>query len=125
MVSGFVPRCSLNSRSDTQVVTGKDAESCNGLVEKQMKSVGVPLRHEVVNELRKELLKLNSAPLEGIVRHCLWGRGRLQSTVFKPSVNFSSLALGNPGILPYRGVMCSCTWMSRIRARTSPAESAA
>ena len=52
--------CCAAQRSDTQVVTGKTAEACNGLVMKQLKSAGVPLWQDVVDDLRSQLLACNS-----------------------------------------------------------------
>ena len=43
-------------RSDTQVVTGKSAEACQGLVNKQLASVGIPLWQDVVANLSSEPL---------------------------------------------------------------------
>ena len=39
-------------------MSGKGADACNGLVEKQLKSVGVPLWRDIVEELQKEYLRL-------------------------------------------------------------------
>ena len=43
-------------RSDAQVVTGKDAASCHGMVCKQLRSVGAPIWLDVMNDQLSEQL---------------------------------------------------------------------
>ena len=45
-------------RSDTQVVTGCDAESVNGLVLKQLRAAGVVVWDDVMEEMKRESLVL-------------------------------------------------------------------
>ena len=46
-------------RSDTQVVAGKAAADCNGLVVKQVRSAGVPWWEDVVANMKSEHHELN------------------------------------------------------------------
>ena len=46
--------CAWGLRSDTQVVTGKGAADCNGLVVKQVRSAGVPWWEDVLADLKSE-----------------------------------------------------------------------
>ena len=55
-------------RSDTQVVCGKDAHACNGMVQKQLRSVGVPTWDDILEEMAQPCLQLNLAAIQQHMR---------------------------------------------------------
>ena len=41
------------ARSDTQVVAGKDAEACNAMALKQIRSTGAPVWDDVIHDMHQ------------------------------------------------------------------------